>query len=416
MSWPIAWVDLDTEATRKVSELLKTLEETDIVDPLGIGVVRDSVSDYFFPATSTLMSRARYFFLVPAAFNELERIARRRPAEYAKDSLLRAQLRRIERRQAESLIQRYQREVKEDLNNSGIIGWTIVTKEEGFVAHPPSEIYWSALVDLGMIRTETSSAGFRKSLLLRDKQSVSADEMDGEDIGGQTLWDRNIPPMTIKPSGGLPLDLTQKESVYLRDRYIRSCSGKLIASLLTGGEKLKLSEDIRWPWDLEGLKNSDAKDLLQTKRIAALMQGANLAYNHFLGGLLTQDLRKKAKLDWSRWWDGSDDIGRSDAIRADTAWTTGRTFGNQADLNSARKFLDAFQLRIKSGENPAKVLGGDCFAFLETRELEKKKGSARLRHPAARAGQTELKGRDAPDFRWRTAKRIILDILQGLGG
>ena len=37
------------------------------LDELGIGLIRDGFSDLFFPGTSTIQTRAKYFFIVPYA-------------------------------------------------------------------------------------------------------------------------------------------------------------------------------------------------------------------------------------------------------------------------------------------------------------------------------------------------------------
>ena len=47
--------------------------EHDTPDELGIGSVRDTFADLFFPGTTTIMTRARYFLLVPWTYQRLEK-------------------------------------------------------------------------------------------------------------------------------------------------------------------------------------------------------------------------------------------------------------------------------------------------------------------------------------------------------
>ena len=41
-------------------------------DEMGIGSVRDAFADLFFPGTSTIQTRARYFLFVPWVYLQLE--------------------------------------------------------------------------------------------------------------------------------------------------------------------------------------------------------------------------------------------------------------------------------------------------------------------------------------------------------
>ncbi len=52
--------------------MLRLFEDTDTVDDLGIGTVRDSISNSLFPGTSVIQTRARYFLFVPWIFRRAE--------------------------------------------------------------------------------------------------------------------------------------------------------------------------------------------------------------------------------------------------------------------------------------------------------------------------------------------------------
>ncbi len=56
----VGWVDLSEEDQKSARDYLRSLSEGTL-DELGFGVIRDSFADLFFPATSTIMTRARYF-------------------------------------------------------------------------------------------------------------------------------------------------------------------------------------------------------------------------------------------------------------------------------------------------------------------------------------------------------------------
>lgn len=67
------WLDYSERERRKMLDLVDLFKEHDTRDELGIGSVRDAFSDMLFPGTSTIMTRARYFLLVPWTYQRLER-------------------------------------------------------------------------------------------------------------------------------------------------------------------------------------------------------------------------------------------------------------------------------------------------------------------------------------------------------
>src|SRR5438309_11598756 len=67
------WLDYSERERRKMLDVVDLFREHDTRDELGIGSVRDAFADMLFPGTSTIMTRARYFLLVPWAYQSLER-------------------------------------------------------------------------------------------------------------------------------------------------------------------------------------------------------------------------------------------------------------------------------------------------------------------------------------------------------
>lgn len=63
----IGWIDLSEEDQKRAQDYLRSLSEGTL-DELGFGIIRDAFADRFFPTTSTIMTRARYFILVPSIF------------------------------------------------------------------------------------------------------------------------------------------------------------------------------------------------------------------------------------------------------------------------------------------------------------------------------------------------------------
>ena len=55
----LAWLDFNTAERERTQRVLALFEERDTRDELGLGGIRDSFADHFFPGTSTIQTRLR---------------------------------------------------------------------------------------------------------------------------------------------------------------------------------------------------------------------------------------------------------------------------------------------------------------------------------------------------------------------
>ncbi|WP_157803798.1 DUF6361 family protein [Luteimicrobium subarcticum] len=68
MASQIAWLDADAADQARMREIIRLFTDRDSRDELGLGQVRDVVSEGLFPGTSVLLTRARYLLFVPWCF------------------------------------------------------------------------------------------------------------------------------------------------------------------------------------------------------------------------------------------------------------------------------------------------------------------------------------------------------------
>lgn len=61
MASTIAWLDTSADEQRRVREMIALFAQQESRDELGIGQIRDTISELLFPGTSVLQTRARYF-------------------------------------------------------------------------------------------------------------------------------------------------------------------------------------------------------------------------------------------------------------------------------------------------------------------------------------------------------------------
>lgn len=113
--------------------VLSLLTAPGAVDELGIGQIRDGFADRLFPGTSTIQTRAKYFFLVPYLAMELER---------ERDLTPKAFLERLNKMELDLI------EPLKQSGETGVIGATAGRKLQG----KPSSIYWAGLRTFEMFR------------------------------------------------------------------------------------------------------------------------------------------------------------------------------------------------------------------------------------------------------------------------
>ncbi len=233
----LGWVDFSPEDRKRAIEALDSLRERGAVDELGIGAVRDAFADAFFPGTSTLQTRAKYFVLVPCAVRmTLEKMSES-PAR--RDGP--GELRRIERECARQMWENCGGD-----ESAGVIGRRNLGRSE-WVLRPPSEIYWAGLRTFG-ISSVASSVGTwigRTSRLAReagwppdrfggdDEEGIS-DDADTRLVEWKEAFD--LPRDVFRSfseayrAKTLSPDLTQREAAFL--------AGKLLGSGKTKGSVL----------------------------------------------------------------------------------------------------------------------------------------------------------------------------------
>ena len=64
----LAWVDYSQADQRRAREIVAMFSQRESRDELGLGRIRDALSETLFPGTSVLLTRARYLLLVPWLF------------------------------------------------------------------------------------------------------------------------------------------------------------------------------------------------------------------------------------------------------------------------------------------------------------------------------------------------------------
>ena len=244
----IGFVNFNTEEKKRVAKMMRLLQESEAIEELGIGRVRDHFSNTLFPGTSTLQHHAKYFVVMPSLYYHTAFKSRKFQ-----------NLAEVSRYIKEAEVQITRQMAKWDNNQintteTGITG--INTLKDAlndynkYVKYDPAYIYGSGLARYGII----PDTGVERLILELNKKHYADPHNKGalknedttEDAGDLT-GDKQV----IKTCGEsydffngktMPLALTEKEASFMKDRIHSSCDGTMLAYLIDS--KYELPERI----------------------------------------------------------------------------------------------------------------------------------------------------------------------------
>ncbi|MGD0872641.1 MAG: DUF6361 family protein [Bryobacteraceae bacterium] len=396
------WLDYSERERRKMLDIVDLFREHDTRDELGVGSVRDAFADMLFPGTSTIMTRARYFLLVPWAYQRLERL-RVRSAEIAARA-----------RQAElNLVEPIERSD----DNDGNIGKLAKTT----LKRLPSSVYWQGLSVWGIRSFRGAQVQYHRSLdqyyVQLTRQGGRASERDAEhDDLISPNWHAGIVPPPDDFPKECSLSLTRSEAEYLAERIRLSpaCSGSLLAELVA---QRRRNDDVSFAWEHPHCATLPPKlrEILDhAQNFSEVMHGAPLLYNLILA---EQARRAESVAKYRR---GFAEWAKSLSARSRVLaqWNRERFWELVRAVNpritaSTHEFINTWWDLALAGDarlrdNPAARL------LIRDRERRLKKNLARIDNPGAQELWTGDSGTAQLEFRWFISQRLLGDIFDGL--
>lgn len=228
----LGWIDFSKTERNKILSVLDLLSEPGTLDELGIAPIRDGFSNLFFPGTSTIQTRAKYFFLVPYALKELELSSETNP-----NKILRS-LNEIEKMCGMTL---WEQNEKED----GIIGKRSL-KNGKWVKRTPADIYWAGLRKYGIFTGGNISLGeyVRASCTIKKQKTNltklgnrndSSEENECDDKNAGNIFKMQFWKMPLYDKlwrDDIQMQLTKEEGEFLREQIIFSCPDSMLAYIL----------------------------------------------------------------------------------------------------------------------------------------------------------------------------------------
>jgi hypothetical protein len=399
------WLDYSERDRRKMLDLVDHFREHDTRDELGIGSVRDAFADILFPGTSTIMTRARYFLLVPWTYQRLERLR-------VKSGEIAARARKAELDLVDP--------IERSDDNDGNIGKVA----KNTLKRLPSSVYWQGLSVWGIRSFSGAQVQYHRSL---DRYYAQVTRHGGRaserDVEHDDLISPNWHAGLVSPPKDFPtkcsLSLTRSEADYLAERIRLSpaCSGSLLAELVA---QRRRSARVEFAWEHPHCGELPAKIreiLAHAQNFSEVMHGAPLLYNLILaeqshwgegvakyregfeGWAQSLSERFHAPGEWNRerFWE---------LVHSANPWITGPTH------TFINKWWD-----LALAADPARLIDSPTSrSLLRDRELRLKKKLARVDNHDAQERWNGDSGTAQLEFRWLISQQLLGDIFDGLEG
>jgi len=255
--YPFGWVDFSREDSRLAADIINALREQGAVDELGLGVIQSAFADRFFPGTSTIQTRAKYFFAVCYALREVfENTDRKNFA---------SKLYTIEKDYSKAVYKNTSDEDKE-----GIFGTRFFDSDnKSWVRRPPSEVYWSGIKQFGFIRFDESKKGISLAEFIRILETESSadngyirqkgdeDEDCDRNDAEEKFWHWQLLQPENWQKSPTPA-LSEEEKSFFRQQIREKFSGTLLCTMLENGlpgefkyaNRLPLGAELEKLWQL----------------------------------------------------------------------------------------------------------------------------------------------------------------------
>jgi hypothetical protein len=386
-------------------EIVNLFSERESRDELGIGQVRDSISDLLWPGTSTLFTRARYFLFIPWCY----RAAGERHNDVAKATVLED---RHERRLISALLAANEKD--------GVLGANVGTALKNL----PSALYWGGMRTHGVLNDFNSS---REDAIIAEvdrahsRKLVAVEYEDDEAPWHAGAFHATLPPVPKGFPDEVPTGfaMSRNEAGWLRDRMLASSPGTMLEYAL----QHRPDRNSAVPWEDSVLQLADgerANILDDARRFSILLNGASLLYNLLLAEAYESenftrvdkpaDQYRGRLLEWSEQPGLARDIATWDR---DAFWNRVLQQNPRVNLKS-RRFIDGW-LDLLAAVDPTELEDSSpARSFISSREREHKRAQARLENKRLLQAWLGSAGSSPLVYRWPQVRPVLQDIHDGL--
>ena len=380
----VGWIDFSSKDREKAMAVIDLMKENRAVDELGIGVVRDRLADILFPGTSTIQTRAKYFFIVPWCMIEAEKNFKNK-VDYLK------RLNNIETDVIKALIK------NEPSNTTGIIGKDSI----GTLKRKPSEIYWNGLRTYNIMPFNISRNQYISSIKTNKNHDVEGgDDKDSYYLDNDEIrW--NITKFRKNWKENLTLSLTKEESEFLKEKITRYYPNSLYSYIINNKDISLEDEDI---YDLtfkNTLPEVVRSDLDLALNFGKVIHGAHIRYNIILRQKNSVEIEDYEDY-WNQWCNEMSQFNW-DKFNIDRIYEFAQT------TKGTKEFIEGWFKAIRELDN---INLGQLDKMIEAREYSLKGQRAKLKN-YGNVDVSKWVGLGMLEYRWRNVKTLVKDIKDG---
>jgi len=261
------WLAHDDDERRRLMEVIDLFRERGTLDELGIGTIRDAFADHFFPGTSTIQTRARYFLFIPWMYRQIEE-------------------ERVPSSRAGSRARELHTQLVASLKNGGVgTNAGLIGIDAGdALQRLPSAIYWYGLGRWGIRLFAGSTDRYHASLDAHYREERAARTSDGGELinPARHNWLPSVPARPEDLLEATKFELSATEADFLVERVRRSAPSSLLAACLTPQTTRKASAKAPWEIGTGAVPQRLRDDIEHARLYSLVMEGAALLYNRLL--------------------------------------------------------------------------------------------------------------------------------------
>ncbi|MBL38361.1 MAG: hypothetical protein CMP07_08120 [Xanthomonadales bacterium] len=395
----IQWLDLTADDRDKVRRVLDLFNEQGTVDELGLGSLRDTLSNALFPGTSVLHTRLRYVLFIPWIYQELESWG----AGYD-----------VDRHAREMEIQLIYALAESD-DTAGVIG---IDAGES-LSRLASNAYWALLVHWGLFVPARPQSWYHRNFdeLLARRSNVPRADDPGVTWTQQPTWHPRLPKAPGDFPASADFELTGEEADFLLGRILERCGGTVLSWLAQEGST-ELADEL---WDEPAIAHAPDEivslvDL--ARRFSLHVQGAPLLYNLLLAEMRHEkqlsdgdaDLIERYRGELAEWasWEAEET-----AFKPDQLWALVMRQGVRL-RDPQRRFIENWSAAVAEHGPSAVADSDDLRHLIRTREQQLKGSRARVINNGRLLDWSGRTGTGRMQFRWPNVRQLLIDLHYGL--
>jgi hypothetical protein len=400
-------LDASESDRRRALDVIDLFKQKETVDELGIGSVRDTIAEILSPGTSTIQTRARYFFFIPWIYHDIEKG-------------------RFDRSKVAARIRKYEIDLIQPLLKSEDIEGIIGKQSGDSLQRTASTVYWAGLGRLGFRLFPESQYQYHRALQ-DNRFNSQRDDCGDIDVGLRLSgnWNPHIPPKPDDFPNTLSLSLTHPESEFFREQLCSKAPDSLFRWLV---ELRDSTESINYAWDhprIGEFPETLQHWIKQGQCYAELMHGAQLLYNFMLAEALYKLNKGDKSREWLDWYNNTiiewyelanNNLPLYKSWDREEFWRALRIY-NPNLSSHVENFSNEWMEKLLNTDFSVSITENNEFkSLIKSREYAHKRNRARLFSQV----HLELWGGDAGSaklsYRWNITRIHARDIIKGLNG